>query len=98
MAQVQFTVNELVARDEGLADRIEKEIRAAAASFAPADSVLNCRILVETAVDPATSRVRIQFERPGWVKSFGMSLQSPVGDVRRRARNVLREPRPEEEP
>ena len=89
MAQVQFTVNELTAHDEALGERIEREIKAAAAAFTPQDSVLQCRVLVETGVDPEAARVRIQFEKPGWVKSFGIPLHSPVEDVRRAADVVL---------
>ena len=89
MAQVQFTVNELAIRDEALGREIEHEIQAAAAAFAPADAVLQCRVLVETGVDPETARVRIQFEKPGWVKSFGVPLHSPVGELRRAADVVL---------
>jgi hypothetical protein len=92
MAQVQFTVNELTTHDEALGEKIEREIRAAAAGFTPSDTVLNCRVLVETGVDPETARVRIQFEKPGWVKSFGVPLHSPVEDLRRAADVVLNAP------
>ena len=89
MAQVQFTVNELTAHDEALGENIEREIREAAAAFTPTETVLQCRVLVETGVDPAAARVRIQFEKPGWVKSFGVPLHSPVEDLRRAADVVL---------
>ena len=91
MAQVQFTVNEMTAHDEALGRKIEREIEAAAAAFTPPDTVLHCRVLVETGVDPEAARVRIQFEKPGWVKSFGIPLHSPVEDLRRAADVVLGE-------
>ena len=89
MAQVQFTVNELTAHDVALGETIEREIRAAAASFSPKDTVLQCRVLVEQGAVPSAARVRVQFEKPGWVKSFGVSLQSPMEDLRRATDVVL---------
>ena len=90
MADVIFTSNELRARDEMLADRLEREIREAAAQFQDPQP-LQCRILVEMGFEPASSRIRIQFERPGWVKGFPpVSLQAPPGQVRHVAEGVLR--------
>jgi hypothetical protein len=89
MAQVQFTVNELTTHDVALGENIEREIRAAAAAFTPPDTVLQCRVLVEAGVDPEGARVRIQFEKPGWVKSFGVPLHSPAEELRRAAVVVL---------
>jgi hypothetical protein len=89
MAQVTFTINELRGRDEGLAEQLESEIRGAASQFEPSDGSLHCRILVEPGVDAAASRIRIQFERPGWVKTFGLSMNAPADDVRRATRRIL---------
>lgn len=94
MALVEFTTNELVATDEALGLRVEQEIREAAETLEPLSGVLQCRILVERGIEPGTSRVRIQFERPGWVKSFGLSMGSPVEDLRRATEVVLTGRRP----
>ena len=84
MADVIFTTNELRARDEMMADRLEREIREAAAQFQDPQP-LQCRILVEMGFEPASSRIRIQFERPGWVKSFGLPAEAALSDARRGA-------------
>ncbi len=89
MADVVFTVNELRARDEVLADRLEREIRDAAGQFRDPQPI-QCRILVEMGFEPATSRIRIQFERPGWVKSFGLPAEAALADIRRAAGVILR--------
>jgi hypothetical protein len=89
MAEVVFTANELRARDEVLADRLEREIRDAAGQFHDPQPI-QCRILVETGFEPASSRIRIQFERPGWVKSFGLPAELALEDVRRAAGVILR--------
>jgi hypothetical protein len=89
MADVLFTANELRARDEILADRLEGEIREAASQFADPEPI-QCRILVEMGFEPASSRIRIQFERPGWVKSFGLPAEAAIEDVRRAAGVILR--------
>ena len=89
MADVIFTANELRARDEIMADRLEREIREAAAQFRDPQP-LQCRILVEMGIEPASSRIRIQFERPGWVKSFGLPAELALTDVRRAAGVILR--------
>ena len=89
MADVVFTVNELRARDEGLADRLESEIREAAGQFRDPQPI-QCRILVETGFEPSSSRIRIQFERPGWVKSFGLPAEAALDDIRRAAGVILR--------
>jgi hypothetical protein len=88
MARVTFTANELQASDPDLARRLESEIKQAAARSEP-HSVMECRILVDRDLDGRAARVRVQFERPGWVKSFGVSLQQPLSDVRQAAEGVL---------
>jgi len=88
MAKVTFTVNELQASDPGLARDLEAEIRSAAAGTGPRPS-LDCRILVDHDLEGRPARVRVQFERPGWVKSFGVSLKQPLTDVRQAAEGVL---------
>ena len=89
MAEVIFTANELRARDDVLADRIEAEIREAAERLQPVSARIQCRILVEMTFDPALTRIRIQLERPGWVKSFGVAAGAAVEDVRRAADVIL---------
>ena len=89
MADVIFTANELRARDEIMADRLEREIREAASQFSDPQP-LQCRILVEMGFEPASSRIRIQFERPGWVKSFGIPVELALADVRSAAGVILR--------
>ena len=88
MARVTFTVNELQASDPELARRLESEIHEAAARCEP-HAAMECRILVDRDLDGGAARVRVQFERPGWVKSFGVSLQQPLSDVRQAAEGVL---------
>jgi len=87
MTTVRFAVNQLQYRDPGLAQRFEQEIADAVAGM-EGDAALECRIL---AVEGDPNRVRIQFERPGWVKGFPpISVQAPPGQVRNVAENVLR--------
>jgi hypothetical protein len=88
MANVTFAVNELHASDPALARELEAEITAAAERCDPPVS-LDCRILVDRDLEGRPSRVRVQFERPGWVKSFGVSLNEPLSDVRHAAEGVL---------
>ena len=88
MATVTFTVNELRASDPELARELEGEIRLAASRSRPRFA-LDCRILVEHDLSGRPASVRVQFERPGWVKSFGVSLQQPLSDVRQAADGVL---------
>ena len=88
MAKVTFTVNELHASDPGLARELESEIVSAAERSDPRSS-LDCRILVDRDLEGRPARVRVQFERPGWVKSFGVSLKQPLSDVRQAAEGVL---------
>jgi hypothetical protein len=88
MAKVEFTVNELHASDPDLARELEVEIMSAAERSDPRPS-LDCRILVDHDLEGRPARVRIQFERPGWVKSFGVSLNQPLADVRQAAEGVL---------
>jgi hypothetical protein len=88
MAKVRFTVNELHASDPDLARKLEAEIGLAARGSAPRSS-LDCRILVDRDLEGRPARVRVQFERPGWVKSFGVSLNQPLSDVRQAAEGVL---------
>jgi len=90
MPDVIFTANELRPRDELMADRLEREIREAAAPFRDSQP-LQCRILVEMGFEPASSRIRIQFERPGWVKSFGLPAEHALADVRRATGVILRD-------
>src|SRR4051794_36700174 len=86
MANVRFAVNQLAHRDPALAHRFEREI-AEAVSAVEAPS-LECRILV---VEGNANVVRIQFERPGWVKGFPpVSVEAPPGVVRTVAEGVLR--------
>src|SRR5881628_588857 len=80
MAKVTFTVNELHASDPGLAQELETEISSAAERSDPRRS-LDCRILVDRDLEGRPARVRVQFERPGWVKSFGVSLNQPLSDA-----------------
>jgi len=89
MAQVTFTVNELASRKPELAGELEAEIREAAGRYEPGALTLDCRILVDLDLEGEPSRVRVQFERPGWVKTFGISLEQPREDVRRAAESVL---------
>jgi hypothetical protein len=44
---------------------------------------------VDRDLEGRPARVRVQFERPGWVKSFGVSLNQPLSDVRQAAEGVL---------
>jgi hypothetical protein len=88
MANVTFTVNELHASDPDLARKLEAEIRGAAGGSEHRSS-LDCRILVDRDLDGRPARVRVQFERPGWVKSFGVSLNQPLSDIRQAAEGVL---------
>jgi hypothetical protein len=88
MANVTFTVNELHASDPDLARKLEAEIRLAAGGSEPRSS-LDCRILVDRDLEGRPARVRVQFERPGWVKSFGVSLNQPLSDIRQAAEGVL---------
>ena len=88
MAKVTFTVNELHASDPALAGELESEIISAAERSDPHPS-LDCRILVDRDLQGHPPRVRVQFERPGWVKSFGVSLNQPLSDVRQAAEGVL---------
>jgi hypothetical protein len=87
MATVHFAVNQLQHRDPALATRFEQEIAEAVAGI-EVQANLECRILV---VEGDPGRVRIQFERPGWVKGFPpVSVQAPPGQVRHVAEGVLR--------
>lgn len=87
MAIVKFAVNQLQYRDPVLAERFEREIAEAVAAM-DGEGLVECRILV---VEGDPSRVRIQFERPGWVKGFPpVSVQAPPGQVRNVAEGVLR--------
>jgi hypothetical protein len=88
MAKITFTVNELHASDPGLARKLEAEIYSAAERSDPRRT-LDCRILVDRDLEGRPARVRVQFERPGWVKSFGVSLSQPLSDVRQAAEGVL---------
>lgn len=88
MAKVTFTINELHASDPRLAQELEAEIISAAERSDPRPS-LDCRILVDRDLQGHPARVRVQFERPGWVKSFGVSLNQPLSDVRQAAEGVL---------
>jgi hypothetical protein len=88
MAKVTFTVNELHASDPRLARELETEISSAAERSDPRRS-LDCRILVDHDLEGRPASVRVQFERPGWVKSFGVSLNQPLSDVRQAAEGVL---------
>ena len=88
MAHVTFTVNELHASNPELARELESEITLAASRSAPRPS-LDCRILVDRNLEGRAARVRVQFERPGWVKSFGVSLTQPLSEVRQAAEGVL---------
>lgn len=91
MAHVTFTVNELHASNPELARQLESEITLAASRSDPRPS-LDCRILVDRDLEGRAARVRVQFERPGWVKSFGVSLNQPLSDVRQAAEGVLGSP------
>jgi hypothetical protein len=91
MANVTFTVNELHASDPDLARKLEAEISRAAVASEPRSS-LDCRILVDRDLEGRPARVRVQFERPGWVKSFGVSLNQPLSDIRQAAEGVLGSP------
>jgi hypothetical protein len=87
MATVRFAVNQLQYRDPALAARFEDEISEAVASL-DGTAMLECRILV---VEGDPGRVRIQFEKPGWVKGFPpVSVQAPPGQVKNVAEGVLR--------
>ena len=86
MATVRFSVNQLHYLDPMLAERFEREIAQAAAGLVD-DTALQCRILV---VEGNPHLVRIQFERPGWVKSFGLPAELALADVRRAAGVILR--------
>jgi hypothetical protein len=88
MANVTFTVNELHGSDPDLARKLEAEISLAARG-SKLRSSLDCRILVDRDLEGRPARVRVQFERPGWVKSFGVSLNQPLSDVRQAAEGVL---------
>jgi hypothetical protein len=88
MAHDTFTVTELHASDPQLARELESEITLAAAGSDPRPS-FDCRILVDRDLEGRAARVRVQFERPGWVKSFGVSLNQPLSDVRQAAEGVL---------
>lgn len=88
MAHVTFTVNELHASNPELARELESEITLAASRSARRPS-LDCRILVDRDLEGRAARVRVQFERPGWVKSFGVSLTQPLSEVRQAAEGVL---------
>ena len=88
MGHVTFTVNELHASDPGLARELEAQISSAVARVDSRPS-LDCRILVDRDLDGRPAQVRVQFERPGWVKSFGVSLDQPLSDVRQAAEGVL---------
>ena len=88
MAKIKFTINELHASHPALAQEPESEIISAAERSDPRPS-LDCRILVDRDLQGHPARVRVQFERPGWVKSFGVSLSQPLSDVRQAAEGVL---------
>jgi len=88
MAKVTFTVNELHTSDPGLARELEAAITSAAERCNPRPSI-DCRILVDRDLEGRPAQVRVQFERPGWVKSFGVSLSQPLSDVRQAAEGVL---------
>ncbi len=88
MAKVTFTVNELHPSDPHLARELEAAIVSAAEHCDPRPSV-DCRILVDRDLEGRPAQVRVQFERPGWVKSFGVSLSQPLSDVRQAAEGVL---------
>ena len=88
MAKITFTANELHATDPGLARELEAAI-ISAAERGDARPSLDCRILVERDLEGRPAQVRVQFERPGWVKSFGVSLSRPLSDVRQAAEGVL---------
>jgi len=86
MATVRFAVNQLAYRDPVLAHRFETEIAEAVRAVNAPE--LECRILV---VEGNPNVVRIQFERPGWVKGFPpVSVQAAPGEVRTVAEGVLR--------
>ena len=86
MADVRFTVNELHARRPERAVVFEQEIRAAVAPGVMSRP-LTCRILIEDA-DP--DRVRIQFERPGWVLAIPpLPLEAPPALIRTAASEAL---------
>jgi hypothetical protein len=86
MADVRFVLNQLQYRDPVLARRFEGEIRDAAGDLPSGE--LACRILV---VEGNAKLVRIQFERPGWVKGFPpVSTEAGPGEVRSVAEDVLR--------
>jgi hypothetical protein len=87
LATVRFSVNQLHYRDPALAERFEQEITEAAAAL-DAGAILQCRILV---VEGNAALVRIQFERPGWVKGFPpVPIGAAPGAVRFLAEDLLR--------
>ena len=88
MAKITFTANELHATHPGLARDLEAAI-VSAAERGDARPPLDCRILVERDLEGRPAQVRVQFERPGWVKSFGVSLSQPLSDVQLAAEGVL---------
>jgi hypothetical protein len=86
MAIVRFTVNQLAYRDPASAQRFEQGIAEALAGVAAPELV--CKVL---AVEGNASAVRIQLERPGWVKVLPpLRVEATAGEIRALVDRVLR--------
>ena len=89
MALVTFPLNELAARDEHLADRVETEIRRTLAPYEPRDLLVECRITVQGGGDDPRIRIGIKLSaaggkgRPGWARAFGVPLDGAGAWLRR---------------
>jgi len=65
--RVTFVVNELRPRDDALADRVESEVREAAADVASEEAVLRCRVQPH---GTPLAGFAVHLEGPHWYGSF----------------------------
>ena len=86
--RVTFVVNELRPRDDALADRVESEVREAAADVASEEAVLRCRVQPH---GTPLAGFAVHLEGPHWYGSFEVSSPAVPGEVRLAVRRTLRD-------
>jgi hypothetical protein len=83
MGDVSITLDQLASRDTGIAEDLEREVRAATAGTA-ARAGLACRIL-----SSRPQAVSLQLSLPGWTKVLSVPLPAAPGAVREAVRAAL---------
>ena len=93
MGHVHFALNQLSGREPELAARFEREIEEAVA--ATGSRYLHCRILAgQGGLDARRpDRVTVLLHAAGWVKAFGLPLETGPGEVHAAVLKALGAPR-----